>query len=476
MRTGQLLIAGSWEDTAEHTEVLSPYDSSVVGTVAVAGREHIERAIDLAHEAHRSGARPPEHARAEMLQAAAVQIRERAEELAQVLAAEAGKPIKAARGEIARGADTFEFSAVEARKLCGEVIPTTGSSAGVDKLGFTLLQPKGVVGAISPFNFPFNLVCHKLAPAFAAGCPVVLKPSGDTPLIALELAKILLDVGWPRGFLSVVTGPSSELGPAFTEREEVTVLSFTGSTDVGYRIASDSPKKTVLLELGSNSPVIVDESADLAFAAERIAATAFSYAGQSCISAQRLYVHADVAEAFLDELLPRVEALVTGDPMDDATDVGPLIRTHDRDRIVSWIEEAVAAGARIRTGGAINDDGTLPATVLDQVTPDMKVSCQEIFGPVLAVQVVADFEEALRLSNDSDFGLHAGLFTTTLDRALLAARELDFGGVTINESPTFRLDQQPYGGVRDSGNTREGPAWAVHDYLEEKAILITMPR
>lgn len=475
MRSGQLLIGGRWEDTAEVDEVYAPYGGAVIGTIARATRDHAERAVDLAAEAHRRGARPAEYVRAELLQAASERITERAEELARLVALEAGKPLKAARDEIARGADTFMFSAVEARKLTGEVIPTTGSAAGVGKLGFTILRPKGVVGAISPFNFPFNLVCHKLAPAFAAGCPVVLKPSSDTPFIALDLAEILLEVGWPEGFLSVLTGEASDIGPVLTGREEVTVLSFTGSTSVGYSIAAAAPKKTVLLELGSNSPVIVDETADLDHAATRIAATAFSYAGQSCISAQRLYAHEDIAEELLERLLAKVEALVTGDPMDESTDVGPLIRTRDRDRIVSWIEEAVTAGARVRTGGQVRDDGTLSPTVLDQVTPDMKVSCQEVFGPVLAVQSFADFDQALRLSNDSVYGLHAGIFTRRLDRALAAANGLDFGGVTINESPTFRLDQQPYGGVRESGNTREGPAWAVHDYVDARAILIQLP-
>ena len=475
MRTGQLLVGGVWEDTDERQKVLNPYDGSLVGDTAVATREHAERAVDLAAEAHASGARPAEYERADLLHDASVAIRDRAEELARCLAEEAGKPLKAARNEIQRGSDTFEFASLEARKLVGEVIPTAGSSAGVGKLGFTLLRPKGVVGAISPFNFPFNLVCHKLAPAFAAGCPVVLKPSGETPFVALELAKLLIEVGLPSGFLSVLTGPSSEIGPVLTGRDEVTVISFTGSTEVGYRLASDSPKKTVLLELGSNSPVIVDETADLEHAASRVAGTAFSYAGQSCISAQRLYVHESVAAAFREVFVAKIEELRTGDPLDESTDVGPLIRERDRDRIVSWIEEAVAEGAKVRTGGRLNDDGTLPPTVVEDVTPQMKVSCQEIFGPVVAVATYRDFDEAIRLSNDSRYGLHAGLFTTKLDRALRAARELVFGGVTINESPTFRLDQQPYGGVRESGNTREGPAWAVHDYLEETAVLINLP-
>jgi acyl-CoA reductase-like NAD-dependent aldehyde dehydrogenase len=475
MREGRLLIAGQWRDGAEHRDVRNPYSGEVIGRTAVATAGDAAEAVEAAQSAHAEGA-PPQHERAEILDRARALVLDRQEDLARTIAEESGKPLKTARTEAARCADTLLFAATEARTLAGSVVPMEASGSGAGKLGFTLLTPRGVVASITPFNFPLNLVCHKLAPAFAAGCPVILKPASDTPFSGLALAGILVEAGMPDGFLSVLTGEASVVGPGITAPDAVKVISFTGSTDVGQRLARDNPGKRVLLELGSNAPVIVDASADLELAARRLARTGFSHAGQSCISAQRVYVHRDVRDAFLDALLREVGALVTGDPLDEAVDVGPLIRTTDRDRVLAWIGEAVEAGAKIRIGGKVNPDGTLQPTVLDDVTPDMKVSAQEIFGPVLAVQAVDDLDEAIRLANDSRYGLHAGIFTADLDTALRAARELDFGGVLVNDSPTFRADQMPYGGVRDSGNTREGPAWAIHDYLDQKLVLLHLPQ
>lgn len=471
MRDYDLLIDGSWTETKDRKEVRSPYSGDVVGTVAVAWRANAEEAVDAAHAAHVAGC-PPQHERAEVLERARQLVLERAEDLARSIAEEAGKPITTARAEAARCADTLLYSAVETRRLAGTVVPFAGTKNGAGNFGFTLHRPKGVVAAITPFNFPLNLVCHKLAPAFAAGCPVVLKPAGDTPLTAFALAELLLEAGMPPGFLHVLTGPSSELGPAITERDEVKVISFTGSTEVGKRLQEANPGKPVLMELGNNTPVIVDASADLELAAARLANTAFSFAGQSCIAAQRVYVHQQIKDAFLEQLVDRVAALKVGDPMDDDTDVGPMIRPDDRDRVVAWIGEAQGAGAKLRLGGEVNPDGTLQPTILDDVTPDMRVSRDELFGPVLALQPVSDLDEAIRLSNATRYGLQAGIFTGDLDSALRAARELAFGGVTVNESPTYRADQQPYGGVRDSGNTREGPAWSVYEYLEETVVIV----
>lgn len=474
MREGRLLIAGQWRHSAEYRDVRNPYSGEVIGRTAVATAEDAAEAVEAARRAHAGGA-PPQHARAEILDRARALVLDRQDDLARTVAEESGKPLKTARTEAARCADTLLFAAAEARALAGSVVPMEASAAGAGKLGFTLLSPRGAVAAITPFNFPLNLVCHKLAPAFAAGCPVILKPASDTPFSGLALADILVEAGVPTGFLSVLTGEASVVGPAITAPDAVKVISFTGSTDVGQRLARDNPGKRVLLELGSNAPVIVDASADLALAATRLAQTGFSHAGQSCISAQRVYVHRDVKDAFLDALLREVGALITGDPLDEAVDVGPLIRPADRDRVLEWIREAVDGGAKVRIGGEANPDGTLQPTVLDDVTPAMKVSAEEVFGPVLAVQAVNDLAEAIRLSNASRYGLHAGIFTADLDAALRAARELDFGGVLVNDSPTFRADQMPYGGVRDSGNTREGPAWAIHEYLEEKIVILQLP-
>jgi acyl-CoA reductase-like NAD-dependent aldehyde dehydrogenase len=468
MRTYPLLIAGERVETDEQREVTSPYSGEVVGRVGRAGTEHAERAVAAARSA--LDAVPSQHERAAVLERARDLVVERAEELARSIAEEAGKPIATARAEAARCADTLTFAAVEARRLAGTVVPFAGSAQGAGKLGFTVLRPKGVVTAITPFNFPLNLVCHKLAPAFAAGCPVVLKPAGDTPLTAFALADLLLEAGLPPGHLSVLTGSSSEIGPIITGGADV--ISFTGSTEVGFALQDANPRTPVRMELGNNTPVIIDASADVSTAAAKLAKTGYSYAGQSCISAQRVYVHREVKDAFLDALVAEVAALRVGDPLDEETDVGPLIRTDDRDRVVAWIREAVDAGAKLRHGGEVNDDGTVQPTVLDDVTPDMKVSCEEVFGPVLALQPVADLDEAIRLANDTRYGLQAGIFTGDLDAALRGAAELRFGGVTVNESPTFRADQQPYGGIGDSGNTREGPAWSVRDYLEETVVII----
>ena len=474
MREGRLLIGGVWVDGAEHREVRNPYSGEVIGHVVVAGEREAAEALTSACEALDLGV-PPAHARAETLERARALVQERREVLARTIAEESGKPLGTARVEADRCADTLLFAAVEARKLTGRMVPMDASPSGEGKLAFTLLRPRGIVAAITPFNFPLNLVCHKVAPAFAAGCPVLLKPASDTPFSALALAEILMEAGMPEGFLSVLTGSASVIGPAITRPDAVKVISFTGSTDVGQELARQNPDKHVLLELGSNSPVIVDASADLGRAAERLAQTGFSHAGQSCISAQRVYVHRDVRAPFMDALVREVRALVTGDPLQEGVDVGPLIRPDDRDRVLEWIDEAVRAGAKICLGGEVNADGTLQPTILDDVTRDMKVSRQEVFGPVLAVQAVEDVDEAIRLANDSRYGLHAGIFTNDHATALRAAIELDYGGVLVNDSPTFRADQMPYGGVRDSGNTREGPAWAVREYVEEKVVVLQLP-
>ena len=347
------------------------------------------------------------------------------------------------------------------------------SAAGEGKLAFTLRVPVGVVGAISPFNFPLNLVAHKLAPAIAAGCPVVLKPASQTPLSALTLARILLDeCGLPAGHLNVVTGGGGTVGNAIVDHPDIALITFTGSPDVGWGIKARAPRKKVGLELGNNAPLIIEPSADVETAAQKVSVAGFSHAGQSCISTQRIYVHESVRERFLDALVPLVEGLVVGDPLDEKTDVSALISQGERDRVQSWVDDAVAAGAEILAGGKVREDGVLSPTVLGDVTPDMRVCADEVFGPVVGVAGYTDLDDALRLANDSRYGLQAAIFTADLADALKAARTLDYGGVLVNEVPTFRADQQPYGGIRDSGNTREGPQWAVREMTEERLVII----
>jgi acyl-CoA reductase-like NAD-dependent aldehyde dehydrogenase len=467
----RLLIDGEWIETGDWIDVRAPYDGSLVGRVPSAGAEETRQAIDAAERA--MGDPLPAHERAAILDRVAALAEERADEIARTICGEAGKPMKAARIEASRAVSTFTMAAVEARKLVGEMVPMEASPAGAGKLAFTMRVPIGVVGAISPFNFPFNLVAHKLAPALAAGCAVVLKPASVTPLSALLLAQLETEAGLPPGWLNVVCGPSSEIGDVLVEDERVKLITFTGSAPVGWRIRERAPKKRVNLELGNATPVIVAADADLDDVAARLAAHAFSFAGQSCISVQRIYVERPVYDAFVDRFLPRVEALVVGDPADEETDVGPVIEPRERDRIVSWIEEARAGGGEILTGGALTG-GQLRPTVIANASPDARVSCQEVFGPVCTVTPYDSLDEAIALANDTPFGLQAGVFTRDAQAALRAARELEFGGVTINEAPTFRADQMPYGGLKDSGNTREGPAYAIREMTEERLVVLQL--
>jgi acyl-CoA reductase-like NAD-dependent aldehyde dehydrogenase len=381
--------------------------------------------------------------------------------------------MKAARVEAARATSTFTMAAVEARKLAGDVVPMDASPAGAGKIALTLRVPIGIVGAISPFNFPCNLVAHKVAPALAAGCPVVLKPASQTPLSALLLAELETEAGLPPGWLNVVCGEAAEIGDVLVDDERIALITFTGSAAVGWKLRERAPRKRVNLELGNATPVLVAADADLDDAATRLAANAFSFAGQSCISVQRIYVERQAYDPFLERFLPRVEDLVVGDPADDETDVGPVISDGDRERVLAWIAEATAAGARVLTGGAL-DGELLRPTVLADAPADAKVSCEEVFGPLCTVTPYDTLEQALELANGTRYGLQAGVFTRDLQTALHAARELDFGGVTVNEAPTFRADQMPYGGVKDSGNTREGPAYAVREMTEERLVVLQL--
>lgn len=469
MRIGAELVT-----TDEVAVVRSPYDGREVGRVPVGTEAHIDAAVAAA-VARRDGDPLPAWKRAEVLDRAAVRLAERTEEFARRIAEEAAKPIATARVEVARACDTFRFSAAVARTLTGETIPMDASTAGGHKIGFVLRVPVGVVGAISPFNFPVNLVVHKIGPAIAAGCPVVLKPASATPLSALALAQMLVEeCGLPDGWLNVVTCKGS-VANHLVEHPDIAMITFTGSPPVGWGIRQQVPHKKVSLELGNNAPVIVEPSADWAAAADKIAVAGTSFAGQSCISVQRVFVHRSVADGFLDRLAAAVADLVVGDPLDDETDVSALIDPAETERVRSWIRDAVDAGARVVVGDVVGDDGVLAPTVLADVTPDMEVCRTEVFGPLVGVQVYDDVAEALRLANDSRYGLQAGIFTSDLDTALLAARTLDFGGVTVNEVPTWRADQMPYGGVRDSGNTREGPAYAARAMTEERLVVIHSP-
>lgn len=456
--------------TPESMVVESPYDGHEVARVPKCGPEHVERAVAAA-KAVMADPLPPWR-RAEILDAAASAVADHRDELATVIAEESAKPIKTARTEAERAVLTFQSAAIEARTLTGEVVPVAGAQPGDGKVAFTLRVPRGVVAAISPFNFPLNLVAHKVAPAIAAGCAVVLKPASQTPMSAIRLHEILMDeCGLPAGWINVVTGSGGSVGDPLVEHDDVAVITFTGSPDVGWAIAAKAARKKVGLELGNNAPLIVDASADWEQAVAKVSVAGFSHAGQSCISTQRIYVHSSLVDRFTAALVEKVEALVVGDPLDADTDVSALISEKETARVKAWVDEAVDQGASVATGGD-RQGRLLTPTVLSAIAPDMEVSRNEVFGPVVGLAAFDDLDEAFALANDTRYGLQAALFTRELDGALRAAHELDFGGVLVNEAPTFRTDQMPYGGVRDSGNTKEGPHYAVVEMTQERLVVI----
>jgi acyl-CoA reductase-like NAD-dependent aldehyde dehydrogenase len=461
-----LLIAGEHVETGDWTEVRSPYSGEVVGRVAKGGAAEARRAVDSAAAALADPL--PAHERARLLDAVARLLADRQDEAARTISAEAGKPLKAARVEAQRAVSTFTFAAVEARKLTGDTVPMDASPAGEGKLAFTMRMPIGVVGAISPFNFPLNLVAHKIAPALAAGCPVVLKPASATPLSALFLAGLEEEAGLPPGWLNVVSGPSSEIGDVLVEDERVKLITFTGSGDVGWGLARRAPRKRVKLELGNATPAIVAVDAPDGTAA-KLTANAFSFAGQSCISVQRIFVAEAAWDSFVAEFVPQVEQLVVGDPADDQTDVGPVIDAGERERILDWIR---ASKGEVLTGGETSEDGLIRPTVIARPAEDDKVQCEEVFGPVVTLTPVASLDEAIERANATRYGLQAAIFSRSIDTCLEAARRLEFGSVIVNEAPTFRADQMPYGGVKASGNTKEGPGWTVREMTEERLVVI----
>ena len=373
--------------------------------------------------------------------------------------------------EVQRASFTYRMSAVEARTLTGEQVAIDAAPLGEGKVGFTVRKPIGVVAAITPFNFPANLVAHKIAPALAAGCPVVLKPAPQTPMSAIALAELEVEAGLPPGWLNVVLGPEAEIGDVLLEDPRVAMITFTGSAAVGWMLRDRAPRKHIALELGNTTPVIVAADADLDLAAQRLARTAFAFSGQACTSVQRIYVQRDVHDAFLERFLPIAQALKVGDPHDESTDIGPVIDAGALERIRLWIEEAVAGGAQVLTGGEL-EGGLLRPTVLGSVSPEMRVCKDEVFGPLVSVIAYDSLDEAIDACNGSDFGLQAGIFTRDLHSAYKAVDRLTFGGVVVNESPSWRVDHMPYGGVKDSGLGKEGPASAVREMTLERLVVM----
>jgi acyl-CoA reductase-like NAD-dependent aldehyde dehydrogenase len=465
-----LRINGESISSSEVSDVVSPYSGAVVGRTHLATTSDIDVAVAAAKKSLSHTV--PVHVRAEILDRAAEQIKQHREDFACIIASEAAKPIKTARIEVDRAIQTFLFSASAARTFVGEVVNLDAHPSGENKTAYTLRSPIGVVAAISPFNFPLNLVAHKVAPAIAAGCPVVLKPAHNTPLSSAALVDLLIDeCGLPAEMLSYVPCPG-DVAQRLSEHEDVAMISFTGSPGVGWSIRAAAPKKKVALELGNNAPVIVCADADLEKVSSSVAASGYSFQGQSCISVQRVYVHESVHDAFVAATKKKVEALVVGDPLDDSTDVSALISSNETGRVSTWVEDALSQGAQLITGGSLDDNGVLLPTLLSGATDDMDVCRKEVFGPVVSVLTFTDLDDALARANDSSYGLQASIFTSNIADALKAARQLNFGGVLINETPTYRADNMPYGGLRDSGNTREGPAYTIREMTEEKLVII----
>jgi glyceraldehyde-3-phosphate dehydrogenase (NADP+) len=465
------LLAGRWERSPEVLPVTNPWDGGVIGTTWLANGAQVETATAAAVAAADAMRTLPAYERAAILMRAAAVLTRRREEVGRTLAGEAGKPIRDALTEVDRAAMTLQVSGEEARRLGGEVIPLDLAPHGKGRFAILRRFPLGPVAAISPFNFPLNLSAHKLGPAVAAGNPVVLKPATKTPLAALCLAGALEEAGLPAGALSVLPMRRA-LGDRLVTDERFKLLTFTGSSAVGWEMKARAGKKKVVLELGGNAGVIIDESADVTWAVKRVATGGFAYAGQSCISVQRVFVHERVYDDFARRLVARVGQLVVGDPLDPATDVGPMIDSGEADRIEAWVNEAVADGARVLAGGRRIGPCAYAPTVLEGVPEAARVCAQEVFAPLVALYRFSDFDEAVAAVNRSRYGLQAGVFTNDLPHTLTAFERLEAGGVIVNDVPTYRIDHMPYGGVKDSGVGREGPRYAIEEMTEPRLLVI----
>ncbi|TKH03449.1 aldehyde dehydrogenase family protein [Peribacillus simplex] len=467
-----IFINGEWKETAETTKVLNKYSGNVIAHIGNATKEDVYDAITSALEAFKTK-KVGAFERYEILLRAADTVRERKEVLAALLVKEAGKVWKDAYAEVDRGIQTLIASAEEAKRISGEGVPL-GQPGNENKMAFTIRVPVGVIGAISPFNFPLNLVLHKIGPALAAGNAVVLKPANATPIIACELANILTEAGLPSGFFNVVNGSGAKTGEYLLEDERIAMFTFTGSPGIGRHIKSKTGIRKVTLELGNNSPNIVHHDApDLEKAAELCVTHGFSNAGQACISVQRVYVHEDIYDQFVEKAIKVAETLKVGNPEDPQTDIGPMISLKEAERAETWIKEAVVQGANIAYGGK-RTESVLQPTILVNVKPDMKVICQEVFAPIISIISFSNIDEAFAQANDSQFGLQAGLFTSNLQLALRAVHELEFGGVIINGVSTYRADVMPYGGVKDSGIGKEGPHYTVQEMTDERLVVLNL--
>lgn len=467
-----LIINGEEVFTDEQYSLRNKYSGEILANIAVAEKHHVKQAVRTAQEKFKNDALTP-YQRYELLMKTAEIIKERKDIFAKTISQEVGKPIKEASVEVDRSIQVLILSAEEAKRIDGEVIPIASSPGNENKFGYYIRCPIGVICAITPFNLPLSLTCHKVGPAIASGNTVVLKPASETPLASFLLIEALTDAGLPPGYVNLITGSGSKVGTWLLEDERIAKYTFTGSSAVGQVIKEKSGLRGVSLELGNNSPNIVHYDADIEQAAKMCTLRGFTNAGQVCVSVQRIYVHREVKDEFTEKLVKYTSELKLGDPLDEETDVGPLISAREAERVKNWIDEAVAMGAEIVYGGEQNGSFITP-TILDQVTPEMKVVCQEIFGPVLTIIPYDDLDQAIDASNDTSYGLQSAIFTQNISTAMYAVKRLQTGGVVINDASTFRADLMPYGGTKNSGIGKEGPKYAIEQMTDMKMVILNL--
>jgi len=471
----KMLIGGKWVEGEKFMEVANKYNGEVIGSVPLADKETFERAIKSAQDGFSLISNMPAYKRSKILEKTSEIIEKDKDEITKLIALEAGKAWKHAKAEVERSVQTFKLASEEAKSIHGETVPMDAAIGGEKRIGFYLRFPVGIVGAITPFNYPLNLVAHKVAPAIAAGCSVILKPASMTPLTSLKLGEIMMEAGLPDGALNIVIGSGGTVGNWLVTDERVSMITFTGSPPVGRDIKEKSGLKKVTLELGSNSACIIDESADLDLAVPRCVWGSFAYAGQVCISIQRIYIHRKFFDEFTHRFLESTKKMKLGDPLNPETDVGPMITEEDAKRTESWVNEAVQGGAKILIGGKREKNFYYP-TVLTNVKADMKVMAIEIFAPVVSFVPFDDFSDAVRMVDDSIYGLQAGVFTSDIDKAFQAIKGIKVGGVIVNDVPTYRADQMPYGGVKESGIGREGLKYAIEEMTDIKMVVFNLQK
>ncbi|MCX7973145.1 MAG: aldehyde dehydrogenase family protein [Candidatus Aminicenantes bacterium] len=467
-----LFINGEWRESDSLKEIISPYDGQVVGQVFFAQPVQVKEAIDAAFKAFDQARKMPSYERARILEEIAVGLKKRREEIARSIALQAGKPIRDSRTEVARATMTFDLASEEAKRIGGEIIPLDLNAFSVNRWGLIRRFPLGPISAITPFNFPLNLVAHKVAPALASGNTLLLRPASQVPITSLLLAEIVAETGLPAGIFNVIPCDYRAAESLLTD-DKIKKITFTGSSSVGWEIKAKAPKKRVTLELGGNAALVVEPDADLDFAVTRAVTGAFSYAGQICISIQRLFLHKKIYDRFMADFLAKTKALRVGDPLDESTDVGPMINEGAARQIEEWVLEAAEKGARILCGGR-RQGAIFEPTILENVKPEWRISWLEAFAPIVVVYAYDDFDKVLDEVNYSIYGLQAGIFTRDLNKAWRAFEALEVGGVIINDIPTYRIDHMPYGGVKESGTGREGIRYAIEEMTELKLLVLNL--